>query len=328
MKKLLFSILLVTSFLAPIEDSHGQLKEIEQFLDAGGDNVDALTKAYLSPLPNGIISGLNSGWTTKAKATKSLGFSLQLRASVATVPTLEQTFDASTIGLEGISVSPGTSNTISGDNSTGQILTLPDNSTLTLPSGTNFPYVPTPMVQANLGLFLGTDVTVRYVPEVDVQHFGSIDLFGVGVKHDINQWIPGGKLLPIDLTLMAAYTQLNMAVDLEFNQGAQGQRVESSTEAMVTNFLVGKTIPFLSAYAGVGYQSGTFELNMQGDYVIGSGVSQTTLTDPVSYSQNYDGGIHFMAGAQIKLAVLRIFAEVTTAEYTTFNGGIGIGLRN
>ena len=271
---------------------------------------------------------MNSGWTTKAKATKSLGFSLQLRASVATVPTLEQTFDASTIGLEGISVSPGISNTISGDNSTGQILTLPDNSTLTLPSGTNFPYVPTPMVQANLGLFLGTDVTVRYVPEVDVQHFGSIDLFGVGVKHDINQWIPGGKLLPIDLTLMAAYTQLNMAVDLEFNQGAQGQRVESSTEAMVTNFLVGKTIPFLSAYAGVGYQSGTFDLNMLGDYVIGSGVSQTTLTDPVSYSQNYDGGIHFMAGAQIKLAVLRIFAEVTTAEYTTFNGGIGIGLRN
>ena len=106
MKKLLFSILLVTSFLAPIEDSHGQLKEIEQFLDAGGDNVDALTKAYLSPLPNGIISGLNSGWTTKAKATKSLGFSLQLGASVATVPTIEQTFDASTIGLEGISVSP------------------------------------------------------------------------------------------------------------------------------------------------------------------------------------------------------------------------------
>lgn len=337
MKKLLFSILLVTFFLAPVEESHGQLKEIEKFLDAGGDNVDALTKAYLSPLPNGIISGLNSGWTTKAKPTKSLGFSLQLRASVATVPSVEQMFDASSIGLEGISVSPGTSSTIAGENIRGQILTLPDNSTLTLPSGTNLPYVPTPMVQANLGLFLGTDVTVRYVPEIDLQElgpidgfqdFGSIDLFGVGVKHDINQWIPGGKLLPIDLTIMAAYTQFNMAVDLEFNRGAQGQRVESSTEAIVTNLLVGKTLPFISAYAGVGYQSGTFELNMLGDYVIGSGVSQTTLTDPVSYSQNYDGGIHLLAGAQIKLAILRIFAEVTTAEYTTFNGGIGIGLRN
>ena len=58
MKKILFGLILVTSFLVPVEDTHGQLKEIEQFLDAGGDNVDALTKAYLSPLPNGIISGL------------------------------------------------------------------------------------------------------------------------------------------------------------------------------------------------------------------------------------------------------------------------------
>ncbi len=328
MKKLLLSLLITASFLAHIEDTHGQLKEIEKFLDAGGDNVEALTKAYLSPLPNGVITGLNSGWTTKAKPTKSLGFSLQLRASFATVPTVEQMFDANTIGLEGISVSPGKSSTIAGENIDGQILTLPDNSTLTLPSGINFPYVPTPMVQANLGLFLGTDVTIRYVPEVDLQDYGSVDLVGVGIKHDLNQWIPGGKLLPIDLTIMAAYTQFNMSIDLEFNQGAQGQRVESATQAIVTNFLIGKTIPLLSAYAGIGYQLGDFELNMLGDYIIGSGVRQSTLTDPVSYTQSYNGGIHLIAGAQIKLALFRLFAEVTTAEYTTFNGGIGIGLRN
>ena len=328
MKKLLLSLLITALFLAPIEDTHGQLKEIEKFLDAGGDNVEALTKAYLSPLPNGIITGLNSGWTTKAKPTKSLGFSLQLRTSFATVPAAEQMFDANTIGLEGISVSPGKSSTIAGENIDGQILTLPDNSTLTLPSGINFPYVPTPMVQANLGLFLGTDVTIRYVPEVDFQDFGSVDLVGVGIKHDLNQWIPGGKLLPIDLTIMAAYTQFNMSIDLEFNQGAQGQRVESATQAIVTNFLIGKTIPLLSAYAGIGYQLGDFELNMLGDYIIGSGVLQSTLTDPVSYTQSYNGGIHLIAGAQIKLALFRLFAEVTTAEYTTFNGGIGIGLRN
>ena len=328
MKKLLLSLLITASFLANIEDTHGQLKEIEKFLDAGGDNVEALTKAYLSPLPNGVITGLNSGWTTKAKPTKSLGFSLQLRASFASVPAVEQIFDANTIGLEGISVSPGKSSTIAGENIDGQILTLPDNSTLTLPSGINFPYVPTPMVQANLGLFLGTDVTIRYVPEVDLQDYGSVDLVGVGIKHDLNQWIPGGKLLPIDLTIMAAYTQFNMSIDLEFNQGAQGQRVESATQAIVTNFLVGKTIPLLSAYAGIGYQLGDFELNMLGDYIIGSGVRQSTLTDPVSYTQSYNGGIHLIAGAQIKLALFRLFAEVTTAEYTTFNGGIGIGLRN
>ena len=76
------------------------------------------------------------------------------------------------------------------------------------------------MVQANLGLFLGTDVTVRYVPETEILDYGNVDLVGVGIKHELNQWIPGGKLLPIDLTIMAAYTQFNMAVDLEFNPGS------------------------------------------------------------------------------------------------------------
>ena len=56
MKKLLLSLLIIASFLANIEDTYGQLKEIEKFLDAGGDNVEALTKAYLSPLPNGVIT--------------------------------------------------------------------------------------------------------------------------------------------------------------------------------------------------------------------------------------------------------------------------------
>jgi len=328
MKKYIIGFIVVLGVISPLKESHAQLKEIEQFLDAGEDNVDALTQAYLSPLPNGIISGLNSGWTTKARPTKSLGFSLQIRGAITTVPNLKKEFDASTIGLQRIQVSQGASSTIAAPNTSGQTLTLPDNSTLTLPQGTNFPYIPTPMVQANLGLFLGTDVTVRYVPEVDLLDYGSVALTGVGVKHDLNQWIPGGKLLPIDLTVMAAFTQFNMNANLSFNEGATDQRVESTTEAMVANILVGKTIPFLSAYAGVGYQSGSFELNMLGDYVLGSGIAQTTLTDPVSYTQDYEGGIHVLAGAQFKLGFLRIFGEVTTAEYTTFNGGIGIGVRN
>ena len=111
MKKYIIGLIVVLGVISPLKESHAQLKEIEQFLDAGGDNVDVLTQAYLSPLPNGIISGLNSGWTTKAKPTKSLGFSLQIRGAVATVPNLQKEFDASTIGLQGIQVSQGASST-------------------------------------------------------------------------------------------------------------------------------------------------------------------------------------------------------------------------
>lgn len=184
------------------------------------------------------------------------------------------------------------------------------------------------MVQANVGLIKGTDITARYIPETDLGDYGNISLIGVGVKHGLNQWIPGGKLLPVDISVMAAFSQINLNADLEFNPGATDQVVETTTDTFVFNALVGKTLPFISAYAGIGYQTGSFELNMLGDYQIGTGLASTTISDPVSYKQDSDAGVHALAGLQFKVAILRIYAEATLAEYATVNAGIGIGFRN
>ena len=54
----------------------------------------------------------------------------------------------------------------------------------------------------------------------------------------------------------------------------------------------------------------------------------TTISDPVSYTQDSDAGIHALAGFQFKLGPIRLYAEATAAEYFTANAGIGIGLRN
>jgi len=304
-----------------------QLTEIQNFLNAGSDNANALTQAYLSPLPTGLSTTLNSGWTTKAAPTKTLGFSVQVRAAVAAVPSSAQTFDAGQIGLTGgATASAGLSNTISGDNAAGQ--TISDGSgnlNFDVPGGTGLAYVPTAMLQANVGLIKSTDVTFRYIPETGLGDYGDVSLLGVGIKHGLNQWIPGGKLLPVDISVLAAFSQVNLNADLNFGANASGQRVETTTEAFVFNALVGKTLPFISAYAGLGFQTGNFELNMLGDYDLGGG---NTLTNPVSYTQSSDANVHALAGVQLKIAVLRIFAEVTAAEFVTYNAGIGIGLRN
>ena len=303
--------------------AQAQLDEIQNFLNSGSTNATALTEAYLSPLPTGLSTSLNSGWTSKAAPTKKLGFSLQFRTALTAVPTSAQTFDANDLSLSGITVTGTESNTISGDNSTGQSLRLPDNSTLSLPGGTGFSYVPTVMLQGNVGLIKGTDLTLRYIPETALGDFGDIAVVGAGVKHGLNQWLPGGKLLPVDLSVMAAFTQITLNANLDFNNGTD-QKVETTTDAFVLNALVGKTLPFLSAYAGVGFQTGSFELNMLGDYDLGGGV---VLSDPVSYTADSDAAIHALAGAQFKLAIFRIYAEATIAEYATYNIGIGIGLR-
>ena len=40
---------------------------------------------------------------------------------------------------------------------------------------------------------------------------GSLELIGGGLKHDILQWIPLAKMLPFDLSIQGAFSQLKLA---------------------------------------------------------------------------------------------------------------------
>jgi len=316
--------------LMAISPANAQLDEIQAFLSSGPENATLLTRAYLSPLPTGLGTGLNSGWTTKAKPTKTLGFSLQLRVAGAQVPSSGQSFDARTLGLQNVDITGVSSNTISGGDVSGQTISAQagsgDNYSFNVPGGTGFEYVPVAMIQGNIGLIKSTDLTVRFIPETSLGSYGDISVIGAGIKHDLNQWLPGGKLLPVDISVMAAFSQTNLNADITFNGGTD-QRIETSTNTFVLNALVGKTLPFISVYGGVGYQKASFELDILGDYVIGSTPFTTTISDPVSYTQDSDAGIHALAGFQFKLGPVRLYAEATAAEFFTANAGIGIGIR-
>ena len=317
--------LVVLGLLFAWNPANAQLGEIRAFLESGEANANKLAEAYTSPLPTGLSTALNSGWATGAAPTKKLGFSIQVRAAFAAVPSSGTTFDANELGLENVTVTGSSSNTISGGSGSGQTISDLSNSySFSIPGGTGVDIVPAAMIQGNVGLIKGTDITVRYIPETDIGDYGSISVVGAGIKHGLNQWLPGGKLLPVDISVMAAFSQTDLNATIS---SSAEQFVNTTTETFVFNALVGKTLPFISAYAGVGFQTGTFNLDMLGDYTIESnGISQN-YNDPVSFSSDSDAAIHALAGAQFKLAIFRIFAEVTLAEYTTYNAGIGIGLR-
>jgi hypothetical protein len=317
--------LVVLGLLFAWQPANAQLDEIRAFLESGEANANKLAEAYLSPLPTGMSTALNSGWATGAAPTKKLGFSVQVRAAFASVPSSGTTFDARELGLQNVNITGNSSNTISGGKGNGQ--TISDGSgnfSFQVPGGTGVSVVPTAMLQGNIGLIKGTDITVRYIPETDIGDYGSISVVGAGIKHGLNQWLPGGKLLPVDISLMAAFSQTDLNATIS---SSAEQFVNTTTETFVLNALVGKSLPFISAYAGVGFQTGTFNLDMLGDYTVGSGQAQQTFTDPVSFSADSDAAIHALAGAQFKLAIFRVYGEVTVAEYTTYNVGIGIGLR-
>ncbi|MDZ7806720.1 MAG: DUF6588 family protein [Gracilimonas sp.] len=339
---------LIMAFMAT-GSAYAQLGDIGAFLRAGADDATILTKEYLKPFPTGFGTGLNAGWNEEAAPKKKLGFSLQIRSSLALVPTSDQEFDISTLNLTNMEVAPGNSSitpTIAGNDSPGPEMIVNDDSgneisRFNMPEGSGFAFVPAPTIQASVGLIKNTDVTVRYFPKTDISDFGSFGVIGGAIKHDITQWLPAGNVLPVDISLMAGFNRIsvdgNLDVQPEFgsipndpnNVGDfSDQEVNTSTNSFVINALVGKSLPLISGYVGAGYQKSTFDLNVNGDYPVSLPLNRyEVITDPIGFSVDSESSVHLLGGFRVKLGFLAIYGEATLANYFTANAGIGLSFR-
>jgi hypothetical protein len=351
-------------FFLGTNSAMAQLGDAGQILRAGKQDANTLLKAYFEPLGRGFGTGLNSGWFNTAKTHSTLGFDISLNASVAVVPAGDQSFDVQALTLtqleyiEEQSQSP-ISPTAFGDNVSGPTMGAYYNNPFTgnrellfdfqMPQGSGFNYVPAPMLQASVGIIKSTDITVRYVPESTYEDF-SVSLWGVGIKHGLNQWLPGGKLLPVDISLQAGFTKMtsSMAFNVDPEQGANikndydpstwvGQQAEFTADAFTINALVGKTLPIISVYAGVGYETSTVSLGTPGSYPItvpnedynSPGDPQKAILaieDPIDITYNKNDSFRALIGARIKLTIFHISASYTLSKYPVARVGFGFGL--
>ncbi|XWN38610.1 MAG: DUF6588 family protein [Balneola sp.] len=336
----------VLGFMA-ISPAKAQFGDIGAFLRAGAADAELLTREYIRPLPTGFGTGLNAGFTEGSKPKKVLGFSLQIRPSLAIVPSSDQEFDIAPLALTNIrpadpnnTITP----TISGENSTGPEMIIEDDdgnelSRFNMPKGLGIPAVPAPIVQASVGLIKSTDVTVRFVPETTIDSFGSFSVLGGAIKHGLNQYIPGGKLLPVDLSVMVGFNKINLDADLDVRpdptsvpNGETGdfsdQAVRTETNTLVVNAYVGKSLPFISVYGGVGYQQASLDVSVEGDYPVELPFNRyDVITDPFDFSLDSESSVHLLGGFRLRLGILAFYGEATLANYFTANAGVGISFR-
>ncbi len=343
--------------LATLGTAHAQLGDIGAFLKAGVDDATILTKEYLRPFPTGFGTGLNAGWNEAAAPKKTFGFSLQIRPSLAIVPGSDQKFDISTLGLSKIEVAQGedpVTPTIAGKSKWGPELVVKEKengSEITrfdMPKGTGVNFVPAPIVQASIGLVKGTDLAVRFFPETKIGDFGEFGVLGGAIKHDIGQWLPGGKLLPVDISVMAGFNKISVSGGLDLNpEGVRNpndpsltsnpnpdfdsQEVKTTTNTFVINALVGKSIPIVSVYGGLGYQTASLDLDMKGDYPINTRIGgqdfYNVVSDPMSFTLESESSVHLLGGFRFRFGVIALYGEATVANYFTANAGIGISFR-
>ncbi|NBB73666.1 MAG: hypothetical protein GVY35_08315 [Bacteroidetes bacterium] len=331
--------LLLSGVLA--QPAAAQIDEVDDLLSGGIEDAGTLINAYLAPGVTGFGAGLNTGWAGAAKPHGVLGFHLRIGATLSRVPNDDRVFslaagDLTTLTLANPEI--GNSPTIAGDDAvpTYQLQT-PSGSAIDMPEGTGFAFAPTPVVEAGVGLVRDTEIMLRLVPPADIgDDYGQISLFGIGAKHGVNQWLPGGALLPVDLTVMAHYTRFGLDADLDENgpdpdaglDDNGDQSLEWDTNAWAVTALVGKSLPVLSVFAGLGVETSATDVALKGTYDIENeqGIP-SSVEDPLTVAFDRNTSLRALAGARLRLGFFALYLEGTLANYSSVTAGVGLSFR-
>ena len=118
------------------------------------------------------------------------------------------------------------------------------------------------MYKTGIGLIKGTEINIRYLPKINVGKVDQINLYGLGVKHDLLQWIPGGKILPISLSVQGGYTKFNSTIAIKNVIGDRNNELAFDVEAITANIILSKKILMFTPYASIGYNSQNHHLKL------------------------------------------------------------------
>jgi hypothetical protein len=358
-----FLLLLVIAVLSSV-NGYSQLEELGKFMAAGPADAEALLQPYVTPVVNGFGAALGGGWYNTAETHKLGGFDLTFTGNVAFIPDKYSTFLISNNDLSALQLADplhNVSQTVSGEDLAGpeMVYNVKDDAdnvvytqpAFTMPGGLNLGYAPSPMIQVGIGLIKGTEVMVRYIP--NLKYSGNeLGLWGIGGKHDIGQWIPGLKKLPVlKLAVMYGYTKLHTFVGInvtpdDINAGGftgadqsawDNQEMKMITQSHTANLLISANLPVVCFYGGIGFVTTKTNLKLEGDFPgVGLAADNVTpvvvkYTNPIDMEiKNQDGGFtkpRFNAGVRFKLSVVTIHVDYSWANYSVLTAGLGISVR-
>lgn len=326
------------------------------FLRAGTVDGSKIAQAYITPWVNAIGAGLNGSWYNTAAPHKFGGFDITLGGNFGIVPSSARTFDVSKIGLTAFT-GTGMAPTVAGPHTDGPLLTGLGAGGITplafnTPAGSNWRLMPVPTLTAGIGLPLGTEVRIRFIPKINVSG-GNISSWGIGLIHSLMQYIPGNKVLPFDVSLFGAYTSLtgNVPIDFKPDQSKpqnysdaypagsfDNQNFGATVEAWNASAIGSLNLHIISFYGGLGYSKTRTIIKMTGNFPLPTIDPAISTTDYVyedaGVIKNFPeidiknfSGLRANAGFRLKLGVFTFNADYTWSQYSVISTGLGISFR-
>ncbi len=345
MKKYLLSLVL-TLGLGSV--SYAQLPDFDLLLRGGGEDMSTYMGYYVDPFMKSFGTGIANSWYNTAKPHETLGFDLTVYMSLVKVPDAQRLFTFNESEYISYKLASGATSaelpTLLGPTTSEQLVTdytdpdtginissnpfnAPDGLQNDLPTNS----IPVPMIQLGIGIVKNTELIVRYAPSISIGDAFKLKLFGLGIKHDIKQWIPGIKTLPLDLSILIGYTKLD--TDYFFSDTSpivtNNAKADFDINALTIQALVSKKLSVITFYGGVGYNSVKSNFKMSGDYLITDAndpLIAATVTDPVDIDIKLSG-FRATIGMRLKLAIFTFHGDYTFQEYNTLTFGFGFSVR-
>lgn len=282
-------------------------------------------RLYAGPVLSGLSSAFSSDFFSSAAVHRPLGFTVGLRGAGAFVPGGDDTFvpvlptsveyggrsfadpyapkgGAALLSPSATGAGPGLTLAPQGEFRDALIADgrNPDAYDVQLPPGFDVPAVPLGVVEADLGLPLGTEVMVRFLPSVDLGgDIGTLRLFGLGVQHSISQWIRAP--LPFDVAAGLSYQHFEASEYLD-------------ASSLQSSLIVGRDIGPLGVHGALNVGDSNLDVR----YVVENPAGDPTLPPDgteLSFRADDGRGVTATVGAGLQLLVFRLDVAYTAARY-------------
>ena len=294
-----------------------------------GEDASNFLGAYFSPFAESIGAGLNRGWYNTAKPHKLAGIDVSLTINLVSISDEAASFDVNSI--DNFSSNATSTPTVLGNGQGAEINYQANgiNSKFIMPNqDIELKSIPIPTLNAGIGLIKGTELNVRYIPnysyDIGFIGSGSLELIGGGLKHDILQWIPLAKMLPFDLSIQGAFSQLKTSFQIE-SQSVR-QDVGLDINATTFNLIISKKFSVVSAYASIGRNTVNSVFRGNTNFKLGS--SQVLEFDvPLELNMPTVSELQASAGVRFQFAIFTLYANQTFSDYPVTSAGIGLSFR-
>ncbi len=346
-------------------------KNISEMVNKNVSDANKIASAYAGPALGAMGNNLNNGWYSTADPLKLGRFKLELNLPLSFPSESEKNFKVNEIGLYSMKTNTNEAPTAFGSRKESatfyvveDVLGKTDTIKNFTLSGGGLPLMPMINPQLNVGLVFGTELMFRYLPSIDSRGFKT-NYWGLGVKHDIKQWIPIIKQLPFSLSFIGAFSNLDATytfadallpiadattpfVDISGKElidkpSFKDQKVMIAINSWNANVIISKKLPLVSFFGGLRLSHTSTSLSLEGNFPLQTfdiretAISNTNfgkpantfLKNPLSSSYNKTSfGIN--GGTRIKLGIISILLDGTYVPggFSSATAGFGIGFFN